>query len=154
MHRNVWRTEENTVCAAWAFLEFDIIAFDTISFVFFFSLAVSNQTKCQICSQIQSLKTALTDLQSLQHIKQEILMQAAIAGARQKPIKQCVWPTGAMRTCLLVYWANLIVIGALQSWYGSLPVCVSAANFVTVKWSAINDTSVPDRTVKTIHSPR
>lgn len=81
-------------------------------------------------------------------------MQAASARAWKKPIKQSALQTGTMRTCLPVYRAMLSMIGVLQRWYGSLPVCVYAANFVTAKWSAINNTSVPDRMVRSIHSPR
>ncbi len=123
--------------------------------LFFFSLAAADPARYQSCSQIQEFKVWFNMyIPSQLDTFNRILMQAAIAWARQKPIKQSARWTGTMRTCLLVYWAILIMIGELQDWYGSLPVCVFAANFVTAKRSAINDTSIPDRTVKTIHSPR
>lgn len=71
-------------------------------------------------------------------------MQAAIAEAHQT---ECA-ANRYSEACLLDYWANLIMIRALQHWHGSLPVCVFAANFVTAKWSAINGTTVSDRLFK------
>lgn len=57
-------------------------------------------------------------------------MQPAIASARQNPIKQS---TIQVQSCLVVYQAIQIMIGALKHWYDSLPVCIFAANFVTAK---------------------